>query len=220
MVLCSQVQRKTISAADAKIEARRKSLTTALERLASESTRPNNALQARTSLAFLAMHNMVVNGTPEALTDIWKSLSQIVADADNLGDYPFERLAKLIEEINALGVDDEGFDELFESVVAALEKRRGEVAGAGMLRDRGMKKLETGKPYESISLLGRAMERFVKREHRDDLIFCGYFKSGVGNAAYEACGLKVEKSSLPAIRNSTVRMVLKLAYPRALRLAA
>jgi transposase-like protein len=48
----------------------------------------------------------------------------------------------------------------------------------------------------------------------------GYFKSGVGNAAYEACGLKVEKSSLPAIRNSTVRMVLKLAYPRALRLAA
>lgn len=48
----------------------------------------------------------------------------------------------------------------------------------------------------------------------------GYFKSGVGNAAYEACGLKAEKSSLPAMRNSTVRMVLKLAYPRALRLAA
>ena len=48
----------------------------------------------------------------------------------------------------------------------------------------------------------------------------GYFKSGVGNAAYEACGLKGEKSSLPAMRNSTVRMVLKLAYPRALRLAA
>lgn len=48
----------------------------------------------------------------------------------------------------------------------------------------------------------------------------GYFKSGVANAAYEACGLKAEKSSLPAMRNSTVRMVLKLAYPRALRLAA
>jgi hypothetical protein len=48
----------------------------------------------------------------------------------------------------------------------------------------------------------------------------GYFKNGVGNAAYEACGLKAEKSSFPAMRNSTVRMVLKLAYPRALRLAA
>jgi len=172
MVLSSQVQRKAISAADARIEARRNALTAALERLASESARPNNALQARTCLALLAIHNVMVNGTPEALTGIWKSLSQIVADAGNLGDYPFERLAKLIEEINALGVDDEEFDELFESVVATLEKRRGEVAGAGMLRERGIKKLEAGKPYETISLLGRAMERFVKREHRDDLIFC------------------------------------------------
>jgi hypothetical protein len=48
----------------------------------------------------------------------------------------------------------------------------------------------------------------------------GSFKNAVGNAAHEACGLKAEKSSLPAMRNSTVRMVLKLAYPRALRLAA
>jgi hypothetical protein len=48
----------------------------------------------------------------------------------------------------------------------------------------------------------------------------GYFKSGVSNAAYEACGLKAGKSSFPAMRNSTVRMVLKLAYTRALRLAA
>ncbi|MBH9665132.1 hypothetical protein [Burkholderia multivorans] len=172
MVLSSQIQRKAISATDAKIEARRNRLTTALERLASESTRPNNALQARTALALLAMHNVMVEGVSEARGDIWKAFLQIVEDAKNLGDYPFERLAKLIEEINTLGVDDEGFDQLFESVVAALEKRRGDVAGAGMLHERGLKKLEAGKPYEAISLLGRAMERFVKREHRDDLILC------------------------------------------------
>jgi len=46
----------------------------------------------------------------------------------------------------------------------------------------------------------------------------GYFKSGVVNAAYEACGLKSEKLSFPAMRNSTVRMVLQLAYPRRLAL--
>lgn len=55
---------------------------------------------------------------------------------------------------------------------------------------------------------------------RTELIIYGSFKNAVGNAAHEACGLKAEKSSLPAMRNSTVRMVLKLAYPRALRLAA
>jgi hypothetical protein len=53
-----------------------------------------------------------------------------------------------------------------------------------------------------------------------ELDISGSFKNAVGNAAHEACGLKAEKSSLPAMRNSTVRMVLKLAYPRALRLAA
>ncbi|WP_321840816.1 hypothetical protein [Paraburkholderia bannensis] len=172
MVLAGQVDRKSISAADAKIEARRNRLTTALELLASDATRPNNALQARTSLVFLALRDAMVKQAPEARVDIWKMLSQIVEDAQHLGDYPFERFAKLIEEINALGVEDEGFDELFESVVDVLEKRRGEATGAGMLRERGIKKLEAGKPFEAIGLLGRAMERFVKREHRDDLIFC------------------------------------------------
>jgi hypothetical protein len=37
----------------------------------------------------------------------------------------------------------------------------------------------------------------------------GSFENCVGNAAHEACGLKLEKSSLPAMRKSTVRMVVK-----------
>ncbi len=48
----------------------------------------------------------------------------------------------------------------------------------------------------------------------------GSFESGVGNGLQRACELKAEKSSLPAMRNRTVRMVSKRAYPRALRLAA
>ena len=70
---------------------------------------------------------------------------------------------------------------------------------------------------DSQSATIASSSRFRLTEHIE---YFGYFKSGVGNAAYEACGLKAEKSSLPAMRNSTVRMVLKLAYPRALRLAA
>jgi hypothetical protein len=55
---------------------------------------------------------------------------------------------------------------------------------------------------------------------RNQRFIYGSFKSAVANAVHEACGLSAEKSSLPAMRKSTVRMVLKLAYPRALRLAA
>ena len=49
---------------------------------------------------------------------------------------------------------------------------------------------------------------------------CGSFENSVGNAAQRACALNAAKLSFPAMRNKTVRMVSKRAYPRALRFAA
>jgi len=127
-------------------------------------------------------------------TSFGRPSTKIVTDAQNLGDYPFERLAKLIEVVAELGVEGEEFDKLFEFIVAALEMRRGETAGAGLLRDRGFQKLEANQPYEAIRLLGRALERFVKREHRDDLISClialsdAYTRAGLFWAA-RSCAL-------------------------------
>ena len=68
-------------------------------------------------------------------------------------------------------------------------------------------------------------EVFVKRDVVGEKVNVGYklfgsFENGVGNEAHRACSLKREKSSFPAMRNITVRMVSKRAYPRALRLAA
>jgi hypothetical protein len=205
MVLLSQVRRGVISAADAKIESRKASLTAVLNKLAAEETRPNNALQARTSLALLASQAAYESGDTLALAKVWNTLVQIVKDADHLGDYPFELLARLVEELAKVGFDDDSFDALLESVILALEKRRGETAGAGLLRDRGFQKLEAGKPYEAISLLGRAMERFVKREHRDDLIFClmalsdAYVKAGLFWAA-RSCTLSAAERCLAYFR--------------------
>src|SRR5476649_2445817 len=57
---------------------------------------------------------------------------------------------------------------------------------------------------------------------KDLLHLSGSVENGVGNGAHgaqRACSLKRVKSSFPAMRNRTVRMVLKRAYPRALRLA-
>ena len=172
-VLMTQVRRGVLSKLDAKLDSRRDALNAVLKRLASDNTRPNNALRARTSLALLSAQDALESADAvAALNEVFKTFSQIVADAENLGDYPFERLAKFIELFGEMGIESEDFDILFESVVSAFEKRRGEVAGAGLLRDRGLQKLEANKPYEAISLLGRAVERFVKREHRDELIFC------------------------------------------------
>ncbi|WP_429500380.1 group II intron reverse transcriptase/maturase (plasmid) [Robbsia andropogonis] len=55
--------------------------------------------------------------------------------------------------------------------------------------------------------------RWIKQKY-------GSFENSVGNAAQRAYALNAVKLSFPAMRNKTVRMVSKRAYPRALRFAA
>jgi hypothetical protein len=205
-VLMTQVERGVLSKSDAKLDSRKEAINAVLIILASDSTRPNNALRARTSLALLSVQDALRSpDVAAALNDVFRTFSQIVADAENLGDYPFERLAKFIGLFGEMGIESEDFDILFESAVTTLEKRRGEVAVAGLLRDRGLQKLEANKPYEAIGLLGRAMERFVKREHRDDLIFCmmalsdAYAEAGLLWAA-RSCALSAAERCLAYFR--------------------
>lgn len=53
-----------------------------------------------------------------------------------------------------------------------------------------------------------------------NVIKYGSFENSVGAAAQRAWALNAAKLSFPAMRNKTVRMVSKRAYPRALRFAA
>jgi hypothetical protein len=169
-VLFSQTGRGVLSREDAKLDERKAAIAARLNELAAEDSRPNNALQARTYLALLDLYDAMARRDLNAINAVvWQ---KIVEDSEPLGDYPFHRLPPLINEFAELGLEGAEFEKLFELVVTALEKRKGEAAGAKLLSDRGIKKLEAGHPYEAISLLGRAMERFIKREHRNDLIFC------------------------------------------------
>jgi hypothetical protein len=194
MVLSSQVGRGVLTKENAKLDERRAALTLRLGELAAEDSRPNNALQARTNCAVLDLHDAMARGDLDAVDAAWKTFRKIVEESEALGDYPFDRLPKLVNQFAELGAESAEFDKLFELVVTALEKRRGDAASAELLSDRGFKKLEGGHPYEAISLLGRAMERFIKREHRDDLILClmglseGYYEAGLLWAA-RSCAL-------------------------------
>lgn len=169
MVLHSQVRRGVLTSKAAKLDKRRDALIAALDVLVVDITQPNNALQAKTIRTLIDMREACNKNELDA---IWPKFQMIVSKAEALGDYPFERFSRLITEMGEIGVESQEFDELFEAVLLAIEKRRSEVAGAELLRGHGIRKLEADKPYEAISLLGRAMERFIKREHRDDLIFC------------------------------------------------
>jgi hypothetical protein len=183
MVLATQVGRGVLTKENAKLNEREAAIAARLDELVAEDSRPNNALQARTHRALLDLYDAMPRRDLDALDAVWKTFQKIVEESEPLGDYPFDRLPTLINEFAELGVESTEFDKLFELVVTALEKRKGEAAGAELLSDRGFKKLEAGCSYEAISLLGRAMERFIKREHRDDLIFC---LMGLSQAYYEA----------------------------------
>ena len=183
MVLSAQVVRGVLTKEDAKVDERKAAIVARLDELATQDSRPNNALQARTHRALLDLYDAMARRDRDAIDALWKTFQKIVKDSEPLGDYPFDRLPKLINEFADLGLESPEFDNLFELIVTTLEKRKGEAAGAELLSDRGFKKLESGLPYEAISLLGRAVERFIKREHRDDLIFC---LMGLSQAYYEA----------------------------------
>jgi cytochrome c peroxidase len=85
---------------------------------------------------------------------------------------------------------------------------------------------QNGKGDTGPKLVGDASEWKTKLFERavlngvDDQGKSGSFENSVGNAAQRACALNAAKLSFPAMRNKTVRMVSKRAYPRALRFAA
>jgi hypothetical protein len=194
MVLSTQVDRGVLTKEGAKLDERKAAIVARLEELAAEDSRPNNALQARTYLGLLDLREAMARRDLDAVDAGCRTFQKIVEESEPLGDYPFHRLPALVKEFAEIGADSAEYDKLFELVVTALEKRKGDAAGAEMLSDRGFKKLEAGHPYEAISFLGRAMVRFIKREHRDDLIFClmslshAYHKAGLLWAA-RSCAL-------------------------------
>lgn len=172
MVLASQVQRGTLTADTAKISERKKTLIDMLEKQAIDKTRPNNALQAKVCRTLIDAHDAIKSGKVEDLNSIWVTFAEIVNNAEQLGDFPFERLVNLLTEMSSLGIASDEFDKAFELVITILEKRRSDVAGAIPLMEHGYRKLHAGLNYEAISLLGRALERLIKYEYREDLIFC------------------------------------------------
>lgn len=179
------IRRGVLTREACKLNQRKDALKVELDRLAAETNRPNNAHEARTMRLLFTLFEAMDVGDRAAITGVWNSLKQVVEDSKPLGDYPFERFARLIEVLGEVGIDNPAFDALFESVVEVLQMRRSEAAGGQALLDRGFQKLKAKRYYEAIRLFGRAQERFIKREYREELV-----SALMGSAlAYEGAGL-------------------------------
>ncbi len=181
MLLHSAVRQNALTEKKAKLAERTITLTRELDRLSSEANRPSTALQARALKLFVRL----LGAKPPQLDPALRELTAVIGQSEGLVGFPLEKLAETLLRLGEHLGTQPAYGELFEKITEATAKRKGEVAAARMLSQRGGQELRAGRPYEAIRHLGRSLTRLHKHESRHDavraLLLCG--------TAYERVGL-------------------------------
>lgn len=171
--------------ANAKLDNRTADLTTALTRVSSDTSRPNNALHAHALLLLTHMSERVGADPHDPLIDIWEEFIVVVDEADGLGTFPFKSIANAITAVGEFVTESEAFDCLYEKITDGLAARRSEGEAAKKNTERAFQKLAKGLPYEAIRWFGRAVTLLIKDEYDAELV-----QALVGSSfAYEEVGL-------------------------------
>lgn len=174
-----------MSEGDAKLQERGVRLEALLKPVAEDPARLNNALQARTTLALMKLTEYMFAGKRGSEVDeVWADFSKILDESANLGMYPVERLADLLQEFGE-HVEGAAFDALYEKAVEAMRKRRSDGEAGERYTQRAAQKLDHDKPYDAIRLFGLAEELLVKEEYRSELVMA----LAGSSYAYERVGL-------------------------------
>lgn len=182
-ILHTTVRAGQLTGEIAKLPSRTAKLKAELMRLAAELTRPNNALQARTSILLIDLSSAM--GNIAHVSEVLTELKEVIAASSGLASYPLLPLIDIVRELGEVLPDNQEYDELFESMLKLAEDRASSSETGRMLLQRGLQKLETGKRYDAIRLLGRAQPRLAVRECRPELVIA---LAGCGSA-YEQAGL-------------------------------
>lgn len=159
-------------------------LTARLTLLASDDSRPNNALEAQASLLCIRVNEAVMDNEPERLTSIWPQLRQVLAKAEGLGEFDANRLIRMIDVFGKVAGKDRGYRDLVDDMSDFVMKRTGESEGAIVLLNRA-NQLDLDENMEIIRLLGKAARMLTKKEHADELIHA----QAVLSVAYRSAGL-------------------------------
>jgi hypothetical protein len=193
-----------------------------LDELAQDLARPNNALEATFSCLVIVANEALLAGDPNQLATVWPRLSAVLERADGLGEFDAMRAVRFVEAMGEIAGSDPGYSKLYDQMVDFVSRRKSEAEGALMLLKRA-KQIESGRNFEMIRLLGRAVSQLVKREHSDalaeatQLLALAYRSAGLLWAARAICLFAVatmfadaeEESDLPA---SVVPTLMMLAW--------
>lgn len=153
----------------AKLTERVARLSHRLEAMAADAERPNNALEARTSLLVIQANQALIAGDRVALTALWPKFSNILQRAKGLGEFAAERLIKMIEAFGNVTGDNPGYARLIDDVAAFVSERTSETQGALVLLRRA-EQLDFDDRFEMVRLLGRAAYKLTKKEYAGSFI--------------------------------------------------
>jgi hypothetical protein len=180
--LQSSVRRGHFDINDAKLDARTGVLLAELDRLKQDQNRPSAALQAE-AMRLLAD---LMSCPPSKTDPLLNGLQKVIQRCGGLIGFPLETLVQILIELGDYLGDRPAFNQLHETIVEIVFKRKGEVSAAQMLLKRGAQQLDANKPYEAIRSLGRTLGWLYKDESRSEMIRALYL---CGNA-YERIGLR------------------------------
>jgi hypothetical protein len=147
------------------LEGKQERLVNQLRKLSDDATRPNNSLQAKYSLAILDAHGALAARDTAALDQVWISLIPLIAEGETLLSLPLERMVETLEAMSDFVSRSDAYEELLDSFLPLLERRRSNAAAGQALMRRGMQKLDAGQYEDAVRLLGRAELRLAKEEH-------------------------------------------------------
>lgn len=223
-LLFNSVVHQHLTADAAKLEERIVRLSDRLKSMVADDERPNNALEARTSLLVIEVNQAMLKKDPQRLSSLWPQFSEVVKQAKGLGEFSAERLTKMIEVFGNIAGKDPGYAKLVDAVAAFVSERTGEAQGALVLLKRAQQ-LDFEDNFEVIRLLGKAARQLTKKEYADSLIEAlqllslAYRSAGLLWAARASCIFAMasmfieaeEGNDLPASIVPTVMMLAWIA---------
>ena len=183
-VMGTSIDRGRLDPIQTKFDQQTKTLKSELARLAGDTRRPNNALQARTTAVLMNLNPLAAGG-PDRIDRVFDELREILPASEGLGSYPIEPLFRIIQELGEYITNSASYDSLFECLIDLIESRTSSAQTGKTLLQRGIQKLEAGKNYDAIRLLGRAQQKLGMEECREE----GIIALAACGSAYESVGL-------------------------------
>lgn len=156
-------------------------LAQALERVSKIAEMPNSALQAR---AMMLIQNIMVT-LPSVPADVFAALQDVVRKSGELIGFPLESLVNVIGLFDRTFGDLPEFEALHNELVITFASRSGQAEAANLNLKRAVSRLESGKAYDAITLIGRSLVGLSQHEHRQTLISA----LNILSHAYEKVGL-------------------------------